>query len=312
MLSRVAENIYWLARYMERADGLARLISATTNTMLDIAPVVKQQVRGWDQLIAITGNAEAFEKGGIPASEREVIDFLAADVSNPGSIAFAIKAARENLRTTREVFPREAWELVNNLYLRSKEMIEGGLSGEKRQAFLDLVTHENLAFTGLLNGTLCNDDELEALRLGQFIERADMLTRIMDVQGSAMVGRMEDAPKPVRNGVWLMLLRSLSGDQIYRRHVSPRMRAQDVLAFLLKDRKFPRAFQFCLTQVERSLTALGGVQDVDDPLHEMGRVLYEADIHGLTESGLHEFLDGLQVRLGELHDRINGRYFNQE
>ncbi|MEO5366595.1 MAG: alpha-E domain-containing protein [Magnetococcus sp. WYHC-3] len=316
MLSRVAENIYWMARYLERAEDTARLVIATDQTMLDIAPVSQITPLDWNQLLAITGQEAAYrQRHPGPPNEQSIIRFLVGDRESPASIVSSLTWARENLRSTREAFPREMWEFVNEFTRKILKLSENGVPDAQRHEFLELVVSEALMIAGLLDSSMCRDDAFNMFRLGQFLERSDMITRIIDVRGAGMQSTASDDPRapqldiPLKNAIWLAVLKSLSGDQMYRRRIQPIVRGNQVLAFLLKDPAFPRAFRYCLDGVTRCLETLGRDQAMRPVLHGLDRAVYLADVGGLAERGLHAFLDDLQIRLGNLHNAIQNTYF---
>lgn len=312
MLSRVAENIYWLARYLERAEDSARMVIATRNAILDIAPVSNVQPLDWEQLITITGGRDLFAKRGIQANEQSIADFLIRDETNPGAILNTLKAARENLRSTREHFPREAWEIINHLFLRVQSTCREELATTDQLALLEMVIGDALRVTGLLESTMCRDLAFSMFTLGRHLERADMTTRILDVRGALMLERQEALNKPLRNALWLVVLKSLSGDQMYRKQVQFRVRGVEVLAFLLKSREFPRAFSHCIQEVSNCLRSLDQADKVWRIIRRIEKQLYLADIHRLALNiGLHDYLDHLQILLNELHQAIEQSYFNR-
>ncbi|MBF8273776.1 MAG: Alpha-E protein [Magnetococcales bacterium] len=313
MLSRVAENVYWMARYLERVEDTSRLVMATHNTMLDMTPVSRVQPMNWEQLLAITGSREIFFKRNSRPDEHQIINFLIRDEEYHGSILNALHFARENLRTTRELFPRKAWEFLNRLFLDTRTACGHDFHAANRLEFLENVINECLKITGLLDSSMLRDEIFRMFRLGRYLERADMVTRILDVRGALMLAQKDVVDRPLRNALWLTVLKSLSGDQMYRRRVRPRIRGVDVLAFLLKDNAFPRAFRYGIEGVAGCLGFLGGAEAVQGIISRIETQLYLADITRLAENeGLHEFLDGLQILLGELHMTISATYFNQE
>ncbi|MGQ7248830.1 alpha-E domain-containing protein [Halomonas sp. V046] len=308
MLSRVAENLYWMARYIERAEDTARLISVTSHLMLDLP---RRQPLGWSAMIDITGGTEAFAALYDERNDRNVVQFLCADRRNPGSILSALAEARENLRTTRDVVPREVWEEVNQLYMGVGAQAESGLGPGRRDVFLKQVTRGCQALTGLIEGTLSHGMPRTFMTLGRQLERADMTTRIIDVRSGNLLPRHPDDILPFEHLQWMSVLKSLTAYQMYRQHVRLRVRATDVLTFLLQDAQLPRAVSRSLKDVARSLRAL--------PRHDRALAaatlvhadVAEADVKAMVRSPevLHEFIDTLQVGLGHLHDAIARTYF---
>jgi len=306
MLSRVAENLYWTARYMERAEDLARLVNVHSNLILDLPRSVEL---GWEPLIAITGSETPFAELFEEMDERNVTRFLIADKRNPGSILSALFMARENLRSTRDLIPREGWEQVNDLYLHARQELKGGIAKRKRYDFLRGVIQRCQQLTGLLSGTMSHDEAYEFIRIGRNLERADMTTRILDVRSEDLLPRRAEDLTPFENIQWMSVLKSLTAYQMYRRNVRVRVRGADVLRYLLQDPNLPRALHHCMGQVESSLHAL---PRNDAPLRavtRMKRQVQEADVPRLAETGLHEFIDEMQVDLARIHGEISNTYF---
>ncbi|MBF0399243.1 MAG: alpha-E domain-containing protein [Magnetococcales bacterium] len=327
MLCRVAENIYWMARYLERAENMARLLIVTTHALLDAPIFMRNDQKGgkgsdflstvgygtdWPSLVIITGGQDLFARSGQVANEESVMRFMTCDKENPSSILSSLFSARENLRTTRDLFPRKAMEYLNAMYLGFKEQIDAGLQDEGiLYKTLDHVIQDSQKITGLLFGTMSRNSAFEFFRLGQIIERADMTTRILDVGGVSMRGILKDPTMlPFINSIWLNILRALSGEQMYRHHVNPRIRLPEVLTFLLMDEQFPRAFNCCLGTVSFSLTNLVNNEAPLITVSNMKSTLHTADLNALLQKDqLPAFLDQLQKELGHLCDEINRVYF---
>ncbi|WP_413615336.1 alpha-E domain-containing protein [Halomonas cupida] len=308
MLSRVAENLYWVARYIERAEDTARLVNVTSHLMLDMP---ERQPLGWSAMIDITGGAEAFERLYDERTDHNVVQFLCADRHNPGSILSALALARENLRTTRDVVPREVWEGVNHLYMTACSQAECGLGPSCLDLFLGQVINGCQTLTGLVEGTLSHGEPRTFMLLGQQVERADMTTRIIDVRSGNLLPRNDDEILPFVHLQWMSVLKSLTAYQMYRQHVRLRVCAVDVLTFLLQDPHLPRS-------VARSVRDLSdALQDL--PRHERALAaatriradVAEADVSALVSSpeALSAFIDEVQVGLGRLHDAIALTYF---
>ncbi|MCL5043625.1 MAG: alpha-E domain-containing protein [Gammaproteobacteria bacterium] len=310
MLSRVAENIYWLARYLERAEDTARLLSVTSNLLLDLPRSTKL---GWEEIIAITGNDELFDEHYENRDEASVLNFMCGDTRYSGSILSSLAAARENLRTTRDVIPREIWEEVNQLYLSVKEQVESGITPRRRDAFLSRVIRSCQTVNGIIEGTLSYTQARTFLMLGRQLERADMITRIIDVRSANLLPRNADDLKPFENLQWMSVLKSLSGYQMYRQHVRLRVRGPDVLSFLLQDMRYPRAVACSL---ERFSFALKNLKNHDEALEavELCRQrIAGADIIKLAAEPdlLHAFVDEIQLDFTAVHDAVNRSWFER-
>ena len=322
MLSRVAQNIYWMTRYVERAEDTARLINVNTNLLLDLP---RTTTFGWLPLIFIIGaENQFFEKDPHRlADESNVVKFLINDRDHPGSIISSLAAARENLRTTRDTVPQEAWEQINSLYIYARDHLP---NRRGRYEFLRRVIHGAQQIGGLLAGVMSRTDAYDFVRLGHYLERADMTTRILDVRSANLLspaGQSQSqtqtqtqtsvAPQeeqdPFDSIQWMSVLKSLSAYQMYRQQVRVRVNGPDVLKFLLQDQSFPRAVAFCLRQLDICLRKLPRHDAALAALAAIRQKMNAATVPELTREGLHDFIDEVQVGLGELHDQIAAAYF---
>ena len=306
MLSRVAENIYWLARYIERAEDVARIVTVNANLLMDLP---KGIAPGWEPLIVITGSTELYFKRHKECNERAALRFLIGDPDNPGSILTSLRGARENCRTIRDIVPREAWEQINELYLFARDNVQEGITKRGRHPFLKRIVLGSQTIHGLLSGTMNHDQGYFFLRMGRNLERADMTTRIIDVRSGNLLP--DDAPelRPFDNIQWMSVLKSLTAYQMYRRTMQARIRRGDVLRFLLQSPEFPRAFNYCVDAAARSAEQL---PHNEAPLRVIGglkRQVMGTQVELLDQSELHSFIDELQIGLGELHSELAQAWF---
>lgn len=299
MLSRVAERVYWMARYVERAENTARMVMAFNLLALDMPKSVQLSWRG---LVEVTGNDELFENHYQREDERNCVKFLLADSDNPSSVLNSLREARENVRTTRDLVPSEAWEVMNELYLFARDQIDQGIGKRGRFEFLSSIIQRCQTLTGLLAGTMSHDAAYDFIRLGRNLERADMGTRQVDVGALKLLKKNNDDPEPYEGLLWTSILRSESGFQMYRQHVKRRINGVDVVRFLLQDNAFPRSVTHALTQVQDALESL---PNNEVPL----RLVIQARRHAmnasvdelLAEDGLHDFIDRLQQDIADIH-----------
>ena len=305
MLSRVAENVYWLARYLERAENTARLISVNTNLLLDLPA---GYAPGWEPLVDISGCRALFEAQDKGSTEREVVHFLIADPDNPGSIFSSLRMARENARSLRDSFPAEAWELLNQFFVDLAADFSAGLNKRNRFNFLKRIVLTLQTLTGALEGTLNRNDAYTFLMLGRNLERADMTSRIVDVRSAQLPAETADL-RPFDSLQWMSVLKSLSGYQMYRIARRTRISRTDVVEFALRDLQFPRAFLFCLKQASLGLEALPRSEQVLGTLGQVCAFVADADLGALDQPALHELIDRLQLRIIEVHNGIAGTYF---
>jgi uncharacterized alpha-E superfamily protein len=306
MLARVVENVYWLSRYLERAENTARIIGVNTNLLLDLPGGIAP---GWLPLVDISGNRAEFDAKATKGEERDVVNFLIADKENPGSICSSLNAARENARTLREILPIEAWELLNEFFAEFSKDLAAGINKRTRFDFLKRVVVTLQALSGMLDGTMNRNDAHTFSTLGRNLERADMTSRIVDVRSAQLLPAETPELRPFESVQWMSVLKSLSGYQMYRLRMRSRVKRADVLQFLLRDDQFPRSCQFCLMQLERSLNELPRSEGVLEVLDGAARFIERAPLATLSQPGLHELIDKLQLHINNVHDMIAGIYF---
>ena len=305
MLSRVAERLYWMARYLERAEDTARLTQAYTHLIMDI-PAGSEP--GWDILVHILDAEPFFRENHRAYSEQNVLKFLMAEEENPGSVHFCIKAARENVRTTRDVLPEEVWEHVNELYLYSQENAAISVGRRNRHYFLEQVITRCQMINGLLMTTLCRDHAYRFIKLGALLERADMTTRVIDVGAGAMLGheRLNKAVDPL---IWACLLQSLSAMGTYRRTIGPLVEADAVVEFVFRERSLPRSVRFCLDGIRRELVPLKNHEAALKVLDRSRRSLSRFTADTAEREQLHNFIDRFQLELNSLGSEITSTWF---
>ena len=307
MLSRVAERMYWFGRYAERAENTARLINVNTNLVLDLNGVDYI----WQGLLEITGCNEDFHKKYSKADERNVIKFLLD--SETCSVRNSVRLARENVRTSREIMPNEAWLKINKLNLYLGNNLDAGVKRAGRQAFLQAVIDQCHELTGYLAGSMSNDVPYYFIKMGRNLERADMTTRIIDVGCLNLLA--SDHPEITEHAdiLWMNVLKSLTGYQMYRQYVRDRVNGEDVVDFLTSNSNFPRSVEHCLSELVRCFERLPAP---DQPLRQVNhtrRQITTRDIPSLLkEEGLHDFIDEIQLDLATLHDQIRLAWFGHE
>jgi uncharacterized alpha-E superfamily protein len=308
MLSRVAESIYWIARYIERAENTARLIKVNSHLVLDAPKGVSP---GWEPLIHITGLADDFEKLGHPPTERNVVSYMIGNQNNPSSIINSLRFARESCRTVREILPREAWENLNEHFLFARENIQAGLTRRGRIDYIDGIITGSQMFNGLLSSIMYRDEAWEFLRIGRNIERAEMTTRIIDVQSTDLLTDSEELyeSRSLESAQLISILRSLSAYSVYRRKSQVRVSRVPVLDLLFHDTQFPRAFAHCILAVEESLGTLAHSAQTLQTLKSVERRLARQKMDQLDQEGLHEFIDELQLGIIHFHTALEKQYF---
>jgi uncharacterized alpha-E superfamily protein len=306
MLSRVANSIYWLNRYIERAENIARFVDVNLNLLLDSAVVDDQQ---WEPLVLTTGDLEIFRSRYGVATAENVVRFLTYDEKYHNSILSCLQSARENARSIREVISSEMWEQVNSFYFMVKEAAEADPQPEL-PSFFEAVKMASHQFAGVMAATMSHNEAWHFGRMGRSIERADKTTRILDVKYFIVLPG--GVGSPLDELQWIALLRSVSAYEMYRK-TCHRISPPDIAKFLIFDREFPRSIQHCLRSAEKSLHLISGNNHTNswcNPAElKLGKLRSELDflsIEEVIERGLHEFLDETQRRInivsGEIGD----------
>ncbi len=312
MLSRAANSIYWMARYIERAENIARFIDVNLHLMLDSPVESKGQ---WEPLVIVSGDRERFEEKYGQASRDNVINFLTFDRDNPNSIISSVINARENARTVREVISSQMWEQINKFYLMLLDAEKSGVAIDTPYDFYNKIKLESHLFIGITDTTMSHGEAWHFDRLGRLLERADKTSRILDVKYYMLLPRVEDVGTPIDNIGWAALLNSASAFEMYRkkyRKITP----TDVALFLVLDLKFPRSIRYCLVKAQVSLHEITGTvmgTFTNKAERRLGRLRSDLDYANIDEIisvGLHEFLDGFQNKLNGVGDAIFDTFFS--
>lgn len=259
LLSRTAEDLYWLGRHVERAESLSRLIGEHTNLLVDL-PMSSDS--DWEDLLAVTGSRGDFSLRHSRAGEAEIVTFLMSDPSNPGSVVHSINAARETLRTVRPLVPRSAWECLNELNLHAIDDTALCAERQHRVQATERIMATCQRFSGILSGTMSRDHAYRFWRLGCLVERADMTTRVLDVGAGALLEA--SAPdrypaadrRPHEDVRWLGVLRALAAHHMFHRSNGCPVSGPGVVEFLLADPAFPRSVRHCTVRMEQLLGEL--------------------------------------------------------
>lgn len=314
MLSRVADSIFWMRRYTERAENVARFIDVTLNLTLGLGDHLEHQ---WEALVYTTGDQLLFSESYKHVSQENVIRFLTFDESNPNSILSCLQSARENARQSREMLSSQMWEELNKFYLFVRDSRNDPRAIDSPFDFFTRVRQFGFLIDGVVSGTMSHGEAWNFGRLGAMLERADKTSRILDVKYFLLLPNIADVGTSIDISQWGMLLKSASALEMYRRRFG-RLSPKLVAAFLLLDRDFPRAVRFCVSLAERSLLSITGGSSgnfSNRPEQLLGRLRAEfefLDIEEIMNEGLHGFIDSFQGKLNDIGDAVHQMFFENQ
>jgi uncharacterized alpha-E superfamily protein len=249
LLSRLAATVFWFGRYVERAEDIARAVSAHERLCLDLPP---EHAPSWRPLLTLTAGAPEGWRGRGASEQEAVLRFLLTDADHAGSLLTILGRAREDLRATRPLVPKETWQTLNTAYLALSDIARVPTLA-RLVAVLPEVVASCQQVTAQITGTMTHDEAYRFLRLGRYLERADMLLRVTTISAVFEAGA---APRPFEDVLWMGLLKGLGAYQMYRRNNHGRIHPERAFTFLLTDERFPRSLNHCAIQVSRELRSL--------------------------------------------------------
>lgn len=319
MLSRVANSLYWMARYIERAENIARIVDVNLQLLLDMRSLdEKQLTEYWKPIVQATGDEQAFFALHKKATGQAVTEFLVFQPENPNSIFQCICSARENARMVRDQITLELWEELNRIYLFIRSPQARKVWDRSPSEFFQEIKSASLHLVGIIAVTMVHDENWWFVQVGQFIERADKTTRILDVRHSTLPARgLPQSVSQTDTLEWSAVLRSCSAwdayKSIYGADVHPRLVAE----LLLLSEDFPRSVEFCVIELNRALRRISGVTEgkfCNDAEKLAGRLVAELQFNTIEEIfdiGLHQYLDDLQLKLNNIGAAMFNTYIFQ-
>jgi uncharacterized alpha-E superfamily protein len=311
MLSRVAESLYWMSRYAERAENVARFLDVSLQVMLDLP---ESHGNPWAGVIAATGEDAPFAARYGAPSRDAIVRFLTFDTESRNSIVSCVRQARDNARSIREAISSETWEQINKWYLLVRDAAATDAVLEDPHDFLASVKEASHLFVGITYLTMTHGEGWHFARLGRALERADQTSRIVDAKQALLLARLPDVGESLDESHTSALLRSVSALEMYRKRYG-RLDHTAVLEFLMLDKLFPRSIRHCLDTAQESLHAITG-----RPSHAfgtlperlLGRLAAEYEytiIDEIVAKGLHAHLDDLQSKLNKVGHAIHETFF---
>jgi len=315
MLARVAESLNWMARYIERAEDVTRLLAVNFNALLDTASV--DGYAGWEPIVTMNGDAALFHEIYGEANAQAVIEFLLWHPLNPNAVTACVTHARENARSVRERISSEMWEHINRLYFMVREVDRAAVVRSPHEFFRQ-VRDGSQAFQGVTQATLTHDEPFEFIQLGTHLERTDKTVRLLEAK-YLDVSRLPDGSAETALQL-IALLRSCSAFEPFRRAPGLSLETNRVVEYLLLSRTFPRAVLFCVNACLQSVGRLGNAAEAgleqprpDHPLRSLGRLsadLEYLDLNDVLGDKMEAFLNQLLLRLNASSADVARTYFN--
>jgi uncharacterized alpha-E superfamily protein len=310
LLARYAECIFWLARYVERAENLARI--------LDVNETFSRDSRGgqnWRSIVQLNADEARFLATHARPTAASVLQFYVVDADNPTSIVSAIKNARENARTLRPLISTEMWVQLNVFYNRLAAIGPDDLAPGRLAALFASIKEACQTHTGITEGTFFRDQGWYFYQLGRYLERGDQTTRLLDIKYHLLLPQVADVGSPTDVSQWNALLRSAAGYHAYRRLHTASTTPARIAGFLLLNQAFPRSVHHCVREAGRLLGevksryALRGANDAAEELDRLRAVLGTLTVTAILSEGLHEFLDLVQRQLSAVTRDLSLAFF---
>jgi uncharacterized alpha-E superfamily protein len=313
LLSRHAECAFWLARYLERAESLARILEVHTSFR-------RGQAGGtnWGWIVALYGDEEHFYKRFPDPSAANVIRYYATDLENPSSLLANVRAARENARALRALIPTEMWTQINDFYSRLLTFSENDFSETRLSRSCDVIKRGCYGGIGVAESTFYRDEIWPFFYLGLIVERADQTSRLLDLQFARQSDGAPKAPSETQSSLWSALLRSASAYHAFRRVHTSGFDPQTVARFLIFDTRLPRSIAFCAGEIQRTIAQLRGefhLRRAQRPLEHVASffdALREWTRNDSLLAHLHEFNDWIQSELIVLTAELGVAFFGHQ
>lgn len=314
MLSRTADNLYWIARYMERADTVARLLEV--GSRISLLPSAQGYRSEWDSLLHATGMAHAFaQKYGDPV-QRNIESFLFFDRDNPSSIASCITAARENGRIVRTALTTQVWDALNTAFQELRQLEREERSKLELSRLTDWTMRHAAMLRGAIDATLLRDDGFNFLNIGYYLERGDNTARLMDVKYYVLLPRVDFVGSGLDNYQWTTLLRAMGAQRAFHWAYGGEVTAVKIADFLIRNPQSPRSLATCTAGLTNHLgrlaKAYGRETEAQLKAQNLASGIETATVDAIFEEGLHEFLTRYIAEAAGLANAIHDAYLSGE
>ncbi len=309
MLGRTANGLYWMFRYIERAENIARLVDAGLRMSLTRSSAGDDN---WDGVLQSAGVREAYDEGHTKLTNADAIDYLLRDRANPSSVMSCIESGRNNARMVRTALTRETWEATNECWIDLKSLLEKRVKAAEMPEVIDVIKRRAGLIRGAFHGSTLRNELYNFARIGTFIERADNTSRILDVKYYVLLPSVSSVGSSLDNVQWESILRSVSAHRAYSWAYDGEYRAMNIADFLTLNVQMPRSLAYCYEKIVSNLGYLA--QDYEErlPAHDTAdairKTLQTRAIRDIMDQGLHEFLEDFVSRNNKLGAEISDGY----
>ena len=307
MLSSVAERLYWMSRYLERSENVARLIQSYNHLIFDI-PIGAEP--DWFILIEVLDAYETFDRVISERTEANVHRFLISRTTISNSIAYSINSARENARTTRDVLPEDVWEQANHLHIYASENASKSIGRRSRIVFLEEIIKSLQALNGLMESSLLRDDAYRFISIGRKIERADMTARILKVAGGDIISR-ENQHVDLQPFLWGAVLDALYAKSAFRRIKGPVISKEQTLDFVLNSTDFPRSIAYCINDIDREVANLPENSELKKILRKQKKIINTYNVQNVGFEQIEKFNKEFQNSLIAMNKTLYKNWFDR-
>ena len=310
MLGRSANGIFWMFRYLERAENTARLLDAGFRLALTRGPGAA--IEEWRSVLVVTGRDCDYQERGGEYIGPAVTNYILRDRDNPDSVLSMIENARTNARAVRTAITREVWEATNESWMVLKDMLARPVRESSLGDVLSAIRSQATLVRGAMEGTMLRNEIFNFARMGTYIERADNTARILDVKYYVLLPSVSWVGSSLDNVQWENVLRSVAGERAYRWLNAGGMDARGIAEFLILDGRFPRSLAFCYDKLRSNLASLAREYGHETSVHELmrnaGARLHQTSIEEVVEYGLHEFISEFIAGTQQIANAISTDY----
>jgi len=317
MLSRVAESLYWMSRYIERAENTARLLDVNLQLLADFEGYVDgDESDFWSAIVYSTGEEQRFLRQYGHFTAETVIDFLTNNADNPASLASSINLARENARMIRDQISHEMWECINTLYHYHRNNSPDAASESLPYSFFDRIKQLSYQFLGLTEAIYFHEEGYRFIQLGRFLERTDQTTRMIDLKHFLPIPDNQEAGGTVDVAGWVAVLRSCSAVDAFQTAYLGDVGERNVADFLILSPTFPRSIRFCLRSLDYSVRAISGSSQgtysnsAEKAIGRLANDIVYTTVDDILKRGLHDYVDQIQLEVINVHNLIFETYFD--